>query len=824
MGLTRIRAEQISDIDYKQAVRVISTSNVTLSGGAPSTVDGVSLNAGDRILVAGQSTGSQNGLYDVTVVGTGSSGTWVRTSDANTTGEINAGMIVMVTEGNTYADTSWKLVTNDPIVIGTTSLEFLQNTGNSFSIINVVGSANVVANGVSSTVSFASGNNFSVIGNNTSDVITFSVSQSPSFTGNVTAPYFYGNGINLTGLANVTFGNVPPSNAIIGDTWIDSTSGVQYLYYNDITGNIWAEMEAQTAYSSTGYANLTTNTLNTQVLYNSANAIVGSNNLTFDGTTLATVNLTAGNLAISNSTITNQVTNGNLNLITNGTGEVNMFAHSLDIYSYSNTLPTFQISNTGTTKIYAPVFNSAVGALAITGSTDGNTQAPQNVGVMLAITGQPSYPSRIYNDGANTYAAFIGRAYYGNVNVPTQVPANTVVSRFGATPYANGSWPSISTTRIDMVTTENQTTANLGSQINFAVTPQGSNAIATVMSIANSNVTISGNVVTNNLAPLSGGNIYITGNLLPSTTTYNLGLPTVPWQNAYFGANSITILDNTGNIGNAVTIENNAGNITMGTVGFTITPLGCTTPLFTIAALSGQIYSNANTIINNSTQAANTTSGSLQTAGGAGIAKNLYVGGNTNIAGNLSVSGTTTYSSIIGNVVSASGNVYIAGNLSVAGTVNFVPATYGTFANTSNITAATNNTPAVILWNTAIANSGVTYSAGNSRITVTKTGTYNFTYTAMFNGNGGSPIGYVWLRLNGTDVANSMATGSTTGSVQVVITGGAPINITANQYVEVVWAIDNKANGNLVAFAANSSGFTHPASPSVTLTVMPTGV
>ena len=36
MGLTRIRAEQISDIDYKQAVRVISTSNVTLTGGAPS--------------------------------------------------------------------------------------------------------------------------------------------------------------------------------------------------------------------------------------------------------------------------------------------------------------------------------------------------------------------------------------------------------------------------------------------------------------------------------------------------------------------------------------------------------------------------------------------------------------------------------------------------------------------------------------------------------------------------------------------------------------------------------------------------------------------
>ena len=205
MGLTRIRAEQISDIDYKQAVRVISTTNVTLSGGAPSTVDGVTLNTNDRILVSGQGTGSQNGLYFVAVLGSGSNGTWTRSADSNTTGEINAGMIVMVTEGNEYADTSWKLVTDDPIVIGTTSLEFLQNTGNSFSIINVVGSSNVVANGVSSQVSFVSGNNISIIGNNAADTITFAVVQSPSFTGNVTGNYIIGDGSLLT---NINAGNI----------------------------------------------------------------------------------------------------------------------------------------------------------------------------------------------------------------------------------------------------------------------------------------------------------------------------------------------------------------------------------------------------------------------------------------------------------------------------------------------------------------------------------------------------------------------------------------------------------------------------------------
>ena len=227
MALTRIRAEQISDIDFKQAVRVLTTTNVTLAAGAPSTVDGVSLVAGDRILVTGQSTASQNGLYDVSIVGSGSNGTWIRTSDSNQTGEINAGMIVMVTEGTEWGDTSWKLITDDPIVIGITALTFLQNTGNSFSIINVVGSANVVANGVSSTVSFASGNNISITGNSASDSILFAVSNSPSFTGNVTVG-------NLSTTGNVT------ANNLIGNTvnWANNGAVAVYQVYNSGTGSL----------------------------------------------------------------------------------------------------------------------------------------------------------------------------------------------------------------------------------------------------------------------------------------------------------------------------------------------------------------------------------------------------------------------------------------------------------------------------------------------------------------------------------------------------------------------------------------------------------
>ena len=188
----------------------------------------------------------------------------------------------------------------------------------------------------------------------------------------------------------------------------------------------------------------------------------------------------------------------------------------------------------------------------------------------------------------------------------------------------------------------------------------GANVISAVTLTATGNV-YGCAVFTNNIINASTGNINITGNLLPSSNTFNLGLPTVPWQNAYFGSQSITILDTvSGNLANAVTIENSSGDISMGTAAFTIGALGNGTPVFTIAALSGQIYSNAETIIQNATNSANTTSGSLQTAGGAGIAMDLYVGGNVSIGdvgedGNIIVDGTTfdsqfTINAIGGNV------------------------------------------------------------------------------------------------------------------------------------------------------------------------------
>jgi hypothetical protein len=105
----------------KASVRVISRENITLSG--TQTVDGVLLNEGDRVLVAGQTSGSENGIYVV------ASGTWARSDDANTDGKVKAGLFTFVTEGSVNQDSGWVLATDNPIFVGTTSLLFTQFSG-----------------------------------------------------------------------------------------------------------------------------------------------------------------------------------------------------------------------------------------------------------------------------------------------------------------------------------------------------------------------------------------------------------------------------------------------------------------------------------------------------------------------------------------------------------------------------------------------------------------------------------------------------------------------------------------------------------------------
>ena len=250
MGLTRLRAEQISDIDYKQAVRVITVTDIpNLSGGAPSQVDGVNLSAGDRILVTAQDPGSENGIYQVQTAGTGSDGTWIRSIDTNQTGELEAGTIVMVTEGTIYADTQWKLTTNNPIIIGTTPLTFEQNSAYAFGNVYANGTA-VLANSVGDTLTLTAGNNIEIVGNNTSKTVSIAVTgislnSISNGTSNVNVVSSGGNvTVGIGGTANLAVfssGGLSVSGNVQGNgsqlTGINSFSNISVSGGNSIVAN-----------------------------------------------------------------------------------------------------------------------------------------------------------------------------------------------------------------------------------------------------------------------------------------------------------------------------------------------------------------------------------------------------------------------------------------------------------------------------------------------------------------------------------------------------------------------------------------------------------
>ena len=165
-----------SGLDVKASVRVATTADITLSG--TQTIDGISVIAGDRILVKDQSTSSANGIYDV------AAGAWSRSSDADISAEVTTGLFTFVSEGTDNADSGWVLTTNDTITLGSTSLTFVQfsgagqvtagagltKTGNTIDVIGTAGRITVNANDVDIASTYLGQSSITTLGTITTGV------------------------------------------------------------------------------------------------------------------------------------------------------------------------------------------------------------------------------------------------------------------------------------------------------------------------------------------------------------------------------------------------------------------------------------------------------------------------------------------------------------------------------------------------------------------------------------------------------------------------------------------------------------------------------
>ena len=272
----------VAGIHVKESVRAVSVTNITLSG--TQTIDGVSLVAGDRVLVAGQTDAKTNGIYVV------ASGSWTRSTDFDETSESKEGDFVFVIEGTDNGKHGYVLIsegsgTNESIIFGTDSLNFTKFTGASlttagFGLLKAEDVMSVDTTAIA-TVNYV-GTALDAV-ETTLDNAKANLNGGATFTGTIVLPsttsigdvssqeISYLNGVTssvqtqITNLSNNTATSISDletlkapladptftGNVVLpATTSIDNVSGTEISYLNGATSNIQQQIDAKSPLES----------------------------------------------------------------------------------------------------------------------------------------------------------------------------------------------------------------------------------------------------------------------------------------------------------------------------------------------------------------------------------------------------------------------------------------------------------------------------------------------------------------------------------------------------------------------------------------------
>ena len=107
-----------SSTAVKGPCKAASTTNLTLSG--EQSVNAVSIVEDDRVLVTGQTDGTENGIY------VAATSVWRRAKDFSSNNDIRTGAQVRVNSGTNAG--IWVLTTSDPVTIDTSTITFTRDT------------------------------------------------------------------------------------------------------------------------------------------------------------------------------------------------------------------------------------------------------------------------------------------------------------------------------------------------------------------------------------------------------------------------------------------------------------------------------------------------------------------------------------------------------------------------------------------------------------------------------------------------------------------------------------------------------------------------
>lgn len=196
----------------KDPVRVLSSTNIEISN-PPSSIDGTSLHPEDRVLLIGQNLAIENGIY----VYHGSGSALTRSFDCNMSEKVKAGLYTWVEEGESYQDSGWTLVTDNPISLGNTDLKFT---------LFASASSVIAGNGLTKT-----GNQINIVSASSDRIVVNSDSIDLAQTGVIPGNYTK---VNVDGYGRIKFGSTPSTLSELGITnAVENSGGIPSMLSGD---------------------------------------------------------------------------------------------------------------------------------------------------------------------------------------------------------------------------------------------------------------------------------------------------------------------------------------------------------------------------------------------------------------------------------------------------------------------------------------------------------------------------------------------------------------------------------------------------------------
>jgi hypothetical protein len=276
-------------------------------------------------------------------------------------------------------------------------------------------------------------------------------------------------GGTILSVQTFTTENVPPHPAN-GNLWFDKISGNLFIYFE----GSWVDTNPSYVLPIAG-----TNTLG-GIKVGPGVAVSSSGILTIDA---AGLNVSFGDFIASTNNLSTVNANEDLNLLSNGTGGINVVG-KLYIHSTSgglNDTPVVSVDENGFTVVHVPTIGTGQTGFLINGDgTINSVTAPQVSGVTFRSVGNDGLTNVLAIDanGTGVNAGVVARVARGTAASPSALQSGDTFARFAGTGYGTTNYvvdtgSGRAPTDIRFVATENYTDAHGGSKIQFFTSPTG---------------------------------------------------------------------------------------------------------------------------------------------------------------------------------------------------------------------------------------------------------------------------------------------------------------------------------------------------------------